>query len=125
MPKITSVADLKKVKDSALQKIAARLQGENIDKLTQIHVGMEDSGVAAGAKEIFNELWNLALNKDIVVMQTAKLGDFKEPAVKIILPGEASAVVFEGVTKDKAREIISEFVEKGNSLDGMIRTERE
>ncbi len=125
MPKINSVSELKQHKEAAQQKIAARLLGENIDHLVQIQVGMEKSGIFAGAKEIYHILWELALNKNIVVFQTDRIETFKEPAIRIISPDSKEAVIFEGVTPEKAKEIFFEYVEKGNSLDGMIRTEYE
>ncbi len=125
MPKITSVDELRQLKETAQQKIAARLLGENIDHLVQIQVGMENSGILAGAKEVFHTLWELALNKNIVVLQTSRIETFKEPAIRIIFPESKEAVIFEGVTPEKAKEIFVEYVEKGNSLDGMIRTEVE
>lgn len=125
MPKITSVAELRQLKEEAQQKIAARVLGENIDHLVQIQVGMENSGILAGAKEIYHLLWDLALNKKIVVIQTGRIETFKEPVIKIISPDRKEAVIFEGVTPEKAREIFSEYVEKGNALDGMIQTKYE
>ena len=125
MPKITSVAELRQLKEEAQQKIAARVLGENIDHLVQIQVGMENSGILAGAKEIYHLLWDLALNKKIVVIQTSRIETFKEPVIKIISPERKETVIFEGVTPEKAREIFSEYVEKGNALDGMIQTKYE
>lgn len=125
MPKITSVAELRQLKEEAQQKIAARVLGENIDHLVQIQVGMENSGILAGAKEIYHLLWDLALNKKIVVIQTSRIETFKEPVIKIISPDRKEAVIFEGVTPEKAREIFSEYVEKGNALDGMIQAKYE
>lgn len=125
MPKITSVAELRQLKEEAQQKIAARVLGENIDHLVQIQVGMENSGILAGAKEIYHLLWDLALNKKIVVIQTGRIETFKEPVIKIISPERKETVIFEGVTPEKAREIFSEYVEKGNALDGMIQAKYE
>ena len=125
MPKITSVAELRQLKEEAQQKIAARVLGENIDHLVQIQVGMENSGILAGAKEIYHLLWDLALNKKVVVIQTSRIETFKEPVIKIISPDRKEAVIFEGVTPEKAREIFSEYVEKGNALDGMIQAKYE
>lgn len=125
MPKITSVAELRQLKEEAQQKIAARVLGENIDHLVQIQVGMENSGILAGAKEIYHLLWDLALNKKVVVIQTSRIETFKEPVIKIISPERKEAVIFEGVTPEKAREIFSEYVEKGNALDGMIQAKYE
>ena len=125
MPKITSVAELWQLKEEALQKIAARVLGENIDHLVQIQVGMENSGILAGAKEIYHLLWDLALNKKVVVIQTSRIEAFKEPVIKIISPERKETVIFEGVTPEKAREIFSEYVEKGNALDGMIQAKYE
>ena len=125
MPKITSAAELKQLKETAQQKIAARLLGENIDHLTQIQVGMDNSGIMAGAKEVFHTLWELALNKNIVVLQTSRIGTFKEPAIRILFPESRQAVIFEGVTVEKAKEIFDQYIEKGNPLDSMIRVEWE
>lgn len=125
MPKITSVAELRQLKEEAQQKIAARVLGENIDHLVQIQVGMENSGILAGAKEIYHLLWDLALNKKVVVIQTSRIETFKEPVIKIISPERKETVIFEGVTPEKAREIFSEYVEKGNALDGMIQAKYE
>lgn len=120
MPKIASVEDLRKLREVAFEKIAARLQGEEIDNLVQVYVGMDDSGIEAGAKEVYNHLWNLALGKKIVVLQTAKIGELKEPAVKVVLPGKSEAAAFEEVNVDKANQIITEYVEKGTAVDGMV-----
>ncbi|RRD95092.1 hypothetical protein EII17_04790 [Clostridiales bacterium COT073_COT-073] len=125
MPRINSVEDLKKLKEQALDKIAVRLQGEDIDSLTQIYVGMDESGMQAGAKEVFHHIWSAVSGKPVVVLQTAKIGDFKEPAIKVVRPGQHAATVFEGVTIDKANEVISEFVEKGNPIEGMIAATHE
>lgn len=119
MPKITSVEDLRTLKEAALSKINARIQGEEIDRLVQIYVGMDESGIAAGAKEIFHEFFHSAANKPIVVMQSAKIEDFAEPAVKVVKPLDKTATVFEKVTKEKVNQIISEFIEQGKSIDGM------
>lgn len=113
MTKIRSVEDLNLVKQRALAKIAVRLQGENIDNLVQIYVGMDATGIEAGAKEIYYHLWNAALGKDVVVLQTAKIDNYQEPVVKVVLPQNQKMIVFEKVTLDKANELISDFVEKG------------
>lgn len=119
MPRINSVQELVQLKEASLKKIQARMQGENIDELVQIYVGMEDTGIDSGAKELYHQIWELAQNKPVVVMQSSKLGDYKEPTVKVLNPMTKSATIFEEVTKEKAKDIL-EYIEQGNAVEGMI-----
>ena len=57
---------------------------------------------------------------DVVVTQTGCMGYcYAEPTIEVILP-QKDPVVFGFVTKEKAREIINEYIIKGEMVDGMI-----
>lgn len=122
MNKITSLADLKKIKDQVHSKIKLRENSDAADTLVQIKVGMATCGIASGAKEtmtcFIEETEHLAI--DAVVTQTGCMGYcYAEPTVEVILPGK-EPVVFGHVNKAKAREIIDRYIIKGELVDGLI-----
>lgn len=122
MNKITSLADLKRIKDQVHSKIKMRENSDAADTLVQIKVGMATCGIASGAKEtmtyFIEETEHQAI--DAVVTQTGCMGYcYAEPTVEVIMPGK-EPVVFGFVTKNKAREIIDKYIIKGEMVDGMI-----
>jgi len=122
MSKITSLADLKRIKDEVQSKIKLRENSDNPDQLVQVKVGMATCGIASGAKEIMKffieELEQQAV--DAVVTQTGCMGYcYAEPTVEVILPHK-EPVVFGFVTKNKAEEIIDTYIKKGALIDGII-----
>lgn len=122
MNKITSLADLKKMKDQAQSRLKMRENSDTADTLVQIKVGMATCGIASGAKETMNffveETSHQAI--DAVVTQTGCMGFcYAEPTVEVTLPGK-EPVVFGNVDKTKAREIIDRYIIKGELVDGMI-----
>jgi NADP-reducing hydrogenase subunit HndB len=122
MSKITSLADLKRIKDEVQSKMKLRENSDNPDQLVQVKVGMATCGIASGAKEIMRyfveELEQQAV--DAVVTQTGCMGYcYAEPTVEVILPHK-EPVVFGFVTKNKAEEIIDTYIKKGELIDGII-----
>ncbi len=122
MSKITSLADLKKIKDEVQLKIKLRENSENPERLVQVKVGMATCGIASGAKDIMKyfieELEQQAV--DAVVTQTGCMGYcYAEPTVEVILP-QKEPVVFGFVNKSKAEEIIDVYIKKGKLIDGII-----
>jgi NADP-reducing hydrogenase subunit HndB len=122
MNKITSLADLKRIREQVHSKIRMRENSDAADTLVQIKVGMATCGIASGAKEtmtyFIEETEHQAI--DAVVTQTGCMGYcYAEPTVEVTIPGK-EAVVFGFVTKAKAREIIDRYIIKGEMIDGMI-----
>ncbi len=122
MPKITSLADLKRIKEEVQSKIKLRENSDNPEHLVQVKVGMATCGIASGAKEIMKyfveELEQQAV--DAVVTQTGCMGYcYAEPTVEVILPNN-DPVVFGFVNKRKAEEIIDTYIKKGKLIDGII-----
>jgi NADP-reducing hydrogenase subunit HndB len=122
MNKITSLADLKKIKDQVHAKIKMRENSDAADTLVQIKVGMATCGIASGAKEtmtyFIEETEHQAI--DAVVTQTGCMGYcYAEPTVEVTLPGR-EPVVFGFVNKKKAAEIIDRYIIKGELVDGLI-----
>jgi NADP-reducing hydrogenase subunit HndB len=122
MTKITSLADLKRIKDEVQSKMKLRENSNNPDRVVQIKVGMATCGIASGAKDtmryFIEELEQQAV--DAVVTQTGCMGFcYAEPTVEVILPNR-EPVVFGFVNKTKAEEIIDNYIKKGELVDGII-----
>jgi NADP-reducing hydrogenase subunit HndB len=122
MSKITSLADLKRIKDEVQSKIKLRENSDNPERVVQVKVGMATCGIASGAKDIMKyfveELEQQAV--DAMVTQTGCMGYcYAEPTVEVILP-QKEPVVFGFVTKTKAQEIIDTYIKKGELIDGII-----
>jgi len=122
MAKITSLNDLRKIKDDLQEKIRLRENAESPESMPQIKVGMATSGIASGAKEVFNYLVEELekRNVDAVVTQTGDMGySYAEPTIEVTLPGN-DPVVFGWVDVEKADEIIEKYIRNGELIEGII-----
>ncbi|HAK00540.1 MAG TPA: NADP oxidoreductase [Bacteroidales bacterium] len=122
MTKITSLADLKKLKADLKSKIELREKSDSPEGRIQVKVAMATCGIAAGAKVIMEYMLE-ELDKrgvDAIVSQTGCLGYcFAEPTVEVVIPGN-EPVVFGYVDSKKANEIIEKYIKNGELLDGII-----
>ena len=122
MSKITSLADLKRIKEEVQSKMKLRENSDNPDQVVQIKVGMATCGIASGAKETMKYFVEGLEQEavDAVVTQTGCMGYcYAEPTVEVILP-HRDPVVFGFVNKNKAQEIIDVYIKKGELIDGII-----
>ena len=120
--KVKSLADLKRIKAEVEEKIKLRERSEAPEKMVQVKVAMATCGIAAGAKETMNYFVNELDFRgiDAVVTQTGCMGYcYAEPTIEVILPGK-KPVVYGFVTTTKAKEIIDEYIVKGELVDGVI-----
>lgn len=120
--KVKSLADLKKIKAEVEEKIKLRERSEAPEKVVQVKVAMATCGIAAGAKETMNYMVNELDFRgiDAVVTQTGCMGYcYAEPTIEVILPGK-KPLVYGFVTTAKAKEIIEEYIVKGEMVDGII-----
>ena len=89
---------------------------------TRIKVHMGTSGLASGAKVIYDFML-LELEKrniDAVVIRTGDLGySFAEPTIEVRRPGE-EPIVFGNVDKLRADEIIEKFIKNGELVEGIL-----
>jgi len=122
MAKIKSLSELKKMKDELRNKVSLREKGDHPESLVQIKVGMATSGIASGAKEVFNYLADELekRNIDAVVTQAGDMGySYAEPTIEVTLPGN-EPIVFGWVGVRKADEIIEKYIRNGELVDGII-----
>ncbi len=122
MSKIKSLAELKKMKDELRNKVSLREKSDHPESLVQVKVGMATSGIASGAKEVYNYLADELekRNIDAVVTQTGDMGySYAEPTIEVTLPGKDS-IVFGWVDTRKADEIIEKYIRNEELVDGII-----
>ncbi len=120
---VKSKEDLIKLRESCRQLVKVRVQGEQIEDLTQITVFMGNSGFRSGAKEIMNHFFSKLQElgaQDIVVLQADSSGLVAfEPLVGVKRPG-SEQVLFGKVNLEKADEILQDFIINGKSIDGIL-----
>jgi NADP-reducing hydrogenase subunit HndB len=122
MNKITSLADLRKIKEEVQSRMKLRENSDSPETLVQIKVGMATCGIASGAKETMNFIIEETEHQaiDAIITQTGCMGFcYAEPTVEITLP-DSEPVVFGHVDKAKAREIINRYIIQGELVDGII-----
>ena len=122
MNKIKSLADLIRIRDKHSVKQQTQGKGEETDNLVQVKVAMATCGIASGAKETM-EFMSEALEKRGVNASVTKVGCmgycYAEPTIEVRLPGE-EPLVFGGVNRNKADEIIEKYIKCGELVDGII-----
>jgi NADP-reducing hydrogenase subunit HndB len=115
MKTINSPEDLRKLRKSTGT-------GRSGKERIRVRVHMGTSGMASGAKEIFDFL-TLELEKRNIEADIRKTGDlgysYAEPTIEVKLPGE-EPVIFGYVDKMKADEIIEKYIKNGRYVDGIL-----
>jgi NADP-reducing hydrogenase subunit HndB len=122
MRKITSLADLQKRKEELIAGKNEAGKNGTLPEKTRIRVHMGTSGLASGARVIYDFML-LELEKrniDAVVIKTGDLGySFAEPTIEVKRPGE-DPVVFGNVDKLRADEIIEKYIKNGELVEGIL-----
>jgi NADP-reducing hydrogenase subunit HndB len=117
MKLIKSPADLKQIKKEVLESKYGK------EKM-RVRVHMGTSGLASGAKEIF-DFFKVELEKRSIDASVVSAGDlgysFAEPTIEVKRPNENS-VVIGNVDKLRADEIIEKYIKNGELVDGILPT---
>ncbi|MFA5973915.1 MAG: (2Fe-2S) ferredoxin domain-containing protein [Lentimicrobiaceae bacterium] len=122
MTKITSLADLKKIKADVETKMSLRARSETPESMVQIRVAMATCGIASGAKIVMDYFIDELDKRNIpgIVTQTGCMGYcYAEPTVEVTRPGH-QPLVFGYVDSKKADQIIEKYIKNGELLDGII-----
>lgn len=119
MPAVKSLAELKRLKEEALQKReATRTSGR-----VQVIVAMGTTGIAAGARETMRAVLEIVEQEnlsDVLVRQTGNIGlDSWEPIVEVVV-GEESKVTYGKVSAERARRIMKEHVMGGKVVSEYV-----
>jgi len=122
MEKLKSLADLKRIREEAKEKLELRVKGDNPEGLVQVKVAMATCGIASGAKPIMDFFVDELDKRGIgaIVTQTGCMGYcYAEPTVEVQLTGQ-EPVVFGYVDRKKADEIIEKYIKNGELVEGII-----
>ena len=117
MSTIASIDALRARREAILARRKAR------ESKIVINVSLATCSIAAGGKVALEAMQDeVALNgiANVEFMQSGCMTYcYAEPTVEITLPGKAP-VVFGGVDEAKARELVTEYVMKGEPVEGVI-----
>lgn len=122
MTRIKTLADLLQIRDEVQSKLKLRENSSQPEQVVQVKVGMATCGIASGAKETMKYFIDALEQQaiDAVITQTGCMGYcYAEPTVEITLAGR-EPVLFGYVDKEKGREIIEQYIKRGELVDGII-----
>jgi NADP-reducing hydrogenase subunit HndB len=122
MPKITSLADLKKRREELKSGLDIRVKAIDPENVVQVKVAMATCGIASGAKTIMEFFLEQLDRRNVaaVVTQTGCMGYcYAEPTIEVKLPGQ-EPVVFGFVDLKRADQIIEKYIKTGELVDGII-----
>ncbi|HPR13684.1 MAG TPA: (2Fe-2S) ferredoxin domain-containing protein [Bacteroidales bacterium] len=115
MNAVKSPEELKSIKAGILKRM-------NEKETVRVKVHMGTSGLASGAREIY-DFFRLELEKRNIQASVTSTGDmgysFAEPTMEVKRPGE-DPVVFGNVDKLRADEIIEKYIKNGELVDGVL-----
>lgn len=125
MTRITSLTELKNLRDELKAKSALRTGKSNPESIIQVKVAMATCGIASGAKPVMEYLKDELEKRNIpaLVTQTGCMCYcYAEPTIEVTVPGK-EPVTFGYVTTKKADEIIEKYIRKGEVIEGIIPAE--
>lgn len=118
MPKVSNLADLRKIKEAATDQTSARSEGK-----TRIIVGLGTCGIAAGARPVMQALMEELQRrgmKDVTVETTGCIGMCeKEPLVDVIRNGGAR-ITYGLVKPEDAARIVADHIVNGNIVADLV-----
>ena len=109
--KIKSLADLRRIKETCTDLTSTRSTGTKT-----VVIGMGTCGIAAGAREIMDEVLKELQRRgisDVSVQTTGCIGMCQlEPLLDVIIPNK-ERITYGKVTRDDVKRIIAEHVVNG------------
>ncbi len=117
MAKIKSLDDLRKIKESCGDLTSTRSTGNKT-----VVIGMGTCGIAAGAREIMDEVLRELERRsihDVSVQTTGCIGMCQqEPLLDVIIPGK-ERITYGNVRKEDVSRIIAEHVVNGRIVEDL------
>ncbi|HRY72354.1 MAG TPA: (2Fe-2S) ferredoxin domain-containing protein [Spirochaetia bacterium] len=120
MAKMT-LEQLRKLREDKKQDLTRReVEGKEI----QVIVGMGTCGIAAGAKQTFDEIVKAVdeygLGKDVIIRQTGCMGlCYVEPTVEVVMPGMPT-VIYGKMTSEVAKDLVRKHLVEKKLLENHI-----
>jgi len=118
MPKITSIADLKKFQEEYKTQKAALAAGKII-----VNVSLATCGIASGGNKVMEVMKDEATKQGITNIEFVQSGCMtychSEPTVEISLPGK-EPVVFGKLDEPGARQLVQSYLKNGEIVGKVI-----
>ena len=118
MPKIGSLADLRKIKESASDQTAARSEGR-----TRVIVGLGTCGIAAGARSVMQSIMEELQKRSltgVTVETTGCIGMCQdEPLIDVIREG-ASRITYGRVKPSDAARIVADHIVNDQIVEDLV-----
>ncbi len=120
---IKSLEELKKIRDEHVRKVKLRDNGEADESTVEVLVGMATCGIAAGSRDVLNELVSVVSEKAIDHVKVIQVGCMgychSEPTVQINMPGK-EPIIYGNVDKAFVKEIVEKHILGGEILDDHV-----
>ena len=117
---IKSLDELKKIRENQSKKVKLRETGESDEPNIEILVGMATCGIAAGSREVLNELVTQITSRGIDHIKVVQVGCMgychSEPTVQINMPGR-EPLIYGNVDKAFVIDILEKHIQAGQILD--------
>ena len=118
-----SLADLKKIKERALELKKMKEQQARVT----ITVGMATCGIAAGARETMKGILEYIKQhdlQDVLVTQTGCKGMCEHEPIVDVQVADAPVVTYGHVKADKVAHVMEQHVRKGIIVNELVLTEK-
>lgn len=120
---VKSLEELKKIREDHMKKVKLRETGDSDEPTIEILVGMATCGIAAGSREVLNELVTQISNKGIDHVKVVQVGCMgychSEPTVQINMPGK-EPMIYGNVDKAFVNDILEKHILAGQILDDHV-----
>ena len=118
MPKITSIADLKKFQEEHTSKKSATRKEKII-----VNVSLATCGIASGGTMVMEAMKDEATRQEITNIEFMTSGCMTychaEPTVEVALPGQ-EPVVFGNLDETGARQLVQKYLKNGEIVGTVI-----
>lgn len=121
---IKSLAELRLLRKSLQSTIDLREKGESNEGIIEVLIGMATCGIAAGARDTFNEFLSIIEDQKLLNVRVVSVGCLgycsMEPTVQVSIPGRES-LLFGKIMKDDVKELVQKvIVDNGYLEDNLL-----
>lgn len=120
---VKSLEELKRIREDHIRKVKLRESGESEDQTIEILVGMATCGIAAGSREVMNELVAQITENGIDHIKVVQVGCMgychSEPTVQVNMPGH-EPTIYGNVDKAFVADILNKHIKNGEILDDHV-----
>lgn len=121
---IKSLEELRALRASLKESIDLREKGESTSGIIEVLIGMGTCGIAAGARDTFNELLNVIEKKELQNIRVISVGCLGqctlEPTVQVNIPGQ-QPVIYGKITEQRVSELVDKvIIQKGHLEENLV-----